>query len=63
MQSYKHHNDCHDTKSVLFVQTSLPALDNPLSVRVRGIIEHIRAQRKHYLKVLVKLALENHWVL
>ena len=39
--------------AVLSLQSSLPALDNPISFRVRGILSQIQEQRQYTMKVRV----------
>lgn len=34
-------------------QSILPVLDNPLSKKVRGLIDSLRAQRSRYMKLIV----------
>lgn len=37
--------------TILCLQHTLPALDNPLSFRVRGIVSELQARRQHNMKV------------
>ena len=44
----------------IIIQHSLPALDNPLSFRIRGIITQLQAGTQHCMKVRVYLRVFSH---